>query len=286
MHDTAYFNHNVSPIQIGMVTLKVRDLLQVSDFYHTALGLEALSTGPRHAVLGMNGEALVKLKGDPGYAPLDQRHTGLYHIAFVVPTRGDLARWLVHAIEKRVPLQGASDHHTHEAIYLSDPEGNGIEVYSDRPVKHWQDADGTIITTSTALDIDDLLAAAGSEAWKGLPPGGVIGHMHLRVDHTNAAERFFGEILGLKVSIRLRGVTFFAGGGYHHQIACNNWGHPSLAVHSQNTTGLEAFEIIVREKPELSRIAERAQASGLQVAWHESALSLLDPWGTTIILKN
>jgi catechol 2,3-dioxygenase len=281
-----YFDYNAAPIQIGMVTLKVRDLPQASAFYQEVLGLETLSTGPRHAILGVNGEALLKLSGDHGLAPLDRRQAGLYHIAFVLPSRRDLARWLVHAIDKRVPLQGASDHYTHEAIYLADPEGNGIEVYADRPTEHWQAPDGTILTTSTALDIDNLLAAAGPAVWKGLPSGGLIGHIHLQVDQTSDAEHFFGKIIGLEVSIRMQGAIFFAGGGYHHQIACNNWGRPSLAAHRQNMAGLESFELIVRRNLELPRVAERAETAVIPAAWHDCALALRDPWGTTIILKS
>ncbi|GAC1045237.1 MULTISPECIES: VOC family protein [Agrobacterium tumefaciens complex] len=286
MASTDYFDHNTAPIQIGLVTLKVRNLPLVSTFYQEALGLEVLSTGPGQALLGVDGFALLRLSGDPSLAPHDQRNARLYHVAFALPSSRDLARWLLHAIEKRVPLQGTSDHHTHEAIYLADPEGNGIEIYADRPMAHWQAQDGTILTTSTPLDINDLLAAANLTSWQGLPSGSVIGHVHLRVDQTGKAEHFFGKVLGFEVSLQLQGASFFARGGYHHQVACNNWGGPSFAGHRQKMTGLETFEIIVRHKQELPRIAERAEASGIYVEWNESTLSLRDPWDTTIVLKS
>ena len=123
MASTDYFDHNTAPIQIGLVTLKVRNLPLVSTFYQEALGLEVLSTGPGQALLGVDGFALLRLSGDPSLAPHDQRNARLYHVAFALPSSRDLARWLLHAIEKRVPLQGTSDHHTHEAIMQSFERG-------------------------------------------------------------------------------------------------------------------------------------------------------------------
>src|SRR5690606_26427150 len=111
-----------------------------------------------------------------------------------------LGRWLAHAIGTRVPLQGASDHIVSEALYLADPEGNGIEIYADRPVSHWRKADGDIHMATEPLDVQDLLKAAEGTEWAGFPQGGIIGHVHLQVGDTVEAERFYSDALGFDVA--------------------------------------------------------------------------------------
>ena len=153
---TDIFDLDAAPMRIGTVRLKVRDLKAVSAFYQTALGLEPIETGDRHVILGAGATPLVELAGDPALAPLDPRQAGLFHTAFLMPTRADLGRWLAHAAGARVPLQGAADHIVSEAVYLSDPEGNGIEVYWDRPISRWRGADGEIQMATDPLDVQGL----------------------------------------------------------------------------------------------------------------------------------
>src|SRR5690606_9813532 len=147
-------------------------------------------------VLGHAGTPLLELEGDPALAPVDPRQAGLFHTAFLMPTRADLGRWLTHAAAQRVPLQGASDHIVSEAIYLADPEGNGIEVYADRRTSGWRDAAGAIRMSTDPLDVEDLVQSAGGSAWAGFPAGGSIGHVHLQVGDTELADRFYRDILG------------------------------------------------------------------------------------------
>ncbi|WP_235897458.1 VOC family protein [Neoaquamicrobium microcysteis] len=218
---TYYFDMSAAPMRIGGVTLKVRDLDKVLDFYRDTLGLAVLDKEERRAVLGTDSTPLLVLEGDPSAAPSGRYQAGLFHTAFLLPPRADLARWLRHVADARTPLQGASDHIVSEAIYLGDPEGNGIEVYVDRPVPDWLDANGNIQMTTDPLDVQNLLAGDEGAVWSGFPENGNIGHVHLRVGDTGEADRFYRDILGIDVTVDYPGARFYGCGGYHHQLAGN-----------------------------------------------------------------
>ena len=158
-----------TPLHIGAVALKVRDLDRLTAYYHDAIGLAVLDRSKGGATLGAGGVPLLHLEHAPAAKPDDTRTAGLYHTAFLVPTRADLARWLLNAAQKRVPLTGASDHAVSEAIYLDDPEGNGIEVYRDRRPEEWEWQGDQVKMTTNALDLDDLVSAAGNETWPARP---------------------------------------------------------------------------------------------------------------------
>ena len=166
-----------APLRVGTVRLKVRDLDAVSTFYQSVLGLSAVATSDHRVTLGVGSSPLLVLEGDSSLSPLDPRQAGLFHTAFLMPTRSDLARWVAHVAEARVPLQGASDHIVSEAIYLADPEGNGIEVYADRPVSAWLGEAGEIQMSTDPLDLPGLLQSAEGTEWSGFPNNGSIGHV-------------------------------------------------------------------------------------------------------------
>lgn len=173
--DAARFDLSAAPIRIGRVTLRVRDLAAVSRFYQDIIGLRLLEDTPTRVVLGVGRRPLLVLEGDPALRSRDRREAGLFHTAFLLPTRADLGRWFAHARASGVRLDGASDHRVSEAIYLADPEGNGIEVYTDRPPSLWLRQDGLIAMTTEPLDAADLLAAGEGGAWEGMPEGGIVG---------------------------------------------------------------------------------------------------------------
>ncbi len=160
---------NRTPLRIGAVGLKARDLSRLTDYYTQAIGLDVLDRDSKTARLGAGGVTLLELEAAPNAAPDDPRTAGLYHTAFLQPTRGDLARWLVHAAQNRVPLTGASDHLVSEAIYLDDPEGNGIEVYRDRLPEEWRWSGDRIQMATDRLNLDQLAADAGNTAYAGAP---------------------------------------------------------------------------------------------------------------------
>ncbi|MCD6072758.1 MAG: hypothetical protein K0S42_3274, partial [Microvirga sp.] len=233
-----------SPMRIGTVALTVRDLDTVSRFYQQVIGLAPVETGPGLARLGVGETVLLELRHDPAAPLASPRAAGLFHTAFLLPTRADLAQWLLHAAEQRVPLQGASDHLVSEAIYLADPEGNGIEVYWDRPSETWAWRDGMVEMSTLALDLNSLAATVKTRDWHGLPAGSLIGHVHLQVGALEPSDRFYADLLGFDVMTRYPGATFLGSGGYHHHLGTNIWNSRGAPVRSEPTTGLADVEIV------------------------------------------
>jgi catechol 2,3-dioxygenase len=280
------FDMTAAPMRIGAVRLKVRDLRAVSAFYQSVLGLTPVATGEARITLGTGGTPLLELVGDPKLAPLDPRQAGLFHTAFLMPTRADLGRWVAHVAEARVPLQGASDHNVSEALYLADPEGNGIEVYADRPVSDWHGESGEIRMSTDPLDVQDLLQNAEGTEWSGFPEAGSVGHVHLQVGDTAEADRFYRDVLGLDIAARYPGASFYGSGGYHHQLAGNVWNSRRVGKRPEGVAGLDAVEIIVRDAADLDAIAARADSAGLASTRNADGLTLHDPWGTALTLRN
>jgi catechol 2,3-dioxygenase len=278
------FDMTAAPMRIGTVRLKVRDLATVAAFYGRVLGLAEIEAGETRVVLGTAGTPLLELEGDPSLAPRDPRQAGLFHTAFLMPTRADLGRWVAHAAEARVALQGASNHIVSEALYLDDPEGNGIEVYADRPAAVWQTPSGEVRIATDPLDLQDLLASAAGTAWSGFPAGGSVGHVHLQVGDTDAADRFYRDVLGFDVAARYPGASFYGSGGYHHQLAGNVWRSRRAGPRPEGMAGLDTVALVARDAATLEAVAGRAEAAGVLVDQTGGGLALRDPWGTRIAL--
>jgi catechol 2,3-dioxygenase len=269
-------------MRIGTVALTVRDLDTVSRFYQQVIGLMPIETGSGLARLGVGETALLELRDDPAAPLASPRAAGLFHTAFLLPNRTALAQWLLNTAELGVPLQGASDHLVSEAIYLADPEGNGIEVYWDRPSETWTWRDGMIEMATLALDLDGLAATARTRDWSGLPSGSYIGHVHLQVGALEPAEGFYAGLLGLEVVCRYPGATFLSSGGYHHHIGTNIWNSRGAPVRAEPATGLADVEIVTNAgmiETVRSRLSpEQAAEVG------PTRLPLRDPWGTSVTL--
>lgn len=283
---TDFFDMNAAPMRIGKVTLKVRDLDAVSSFYQRVLGLTEIARAAGSATLGAAGTPLLVLEENPALIRGERRQAGLFHTAFLMPTRADLARWLGHVAEVRVPLHGASDHIVSEAIYLADPEGNGIEVYVDRPVSRWLDANGDIQMTTDPLDVQDLLAAGRGAAWTGFPEQGSIGHVHLQVGDTAEADRFYRDVLGFGVTVDYPGASFYGSGGYHHQLAGNIWNSRGAARRPEGMAGLDAVEVLVRDPAGIASVIARAEEAGVEIVKDDQGTTLRDPWGIAIVLAS
>lgn len=282
---TDFFDMSAAPMRVGTVRIKVRDLDTVSGFYQSVLGLAEIARNGREATLGQGQAPLLVLEADPALTPGDRRQAGLFHTAFLMPTRADLAHWVGHIREAGVRLQGASDHIVSEAFYLADPEGNGIEVYADRPVARWRGADGNIAMATEPLDVQDLLASATKGGWAGFPESGSIGHVHLQVGDTVAADRFYRDILGFDIAADYPGASFYGSGGYHHQLAGNVWNSRGAARRPQGMAGLDTVEIIVRDAADIEKIAARAQSAGIEPESGAQGTVLRDPWDTAIALR-
>jgi catechol 2,3-dioxygenase len=269
-----------APMRIGTVALTVRDLDTVSRFYREVIGLTPIETGTGLVRLGVGETVLLELRHDPAAPLASPRAAGLFHTAFLLPNRTDLAQWLLHAAEQRVTLQGASDHLVSEAIYLADPEGNGIEVYWDRPSETWAWRDGMVEMSTLALDLNGLVATAKTRDWAGLPASSLIGHVHLQVGVLEPAESFYAGLLGLDVVCRYPGATFLSSGGYHHHIGTNIWNSRGAPVRSEATTGLADVEIVT-DAGMLETVRSRLSAEQAAEAG-PTRLPLRDPWGTSV----
>ncbi len=243
---SAHFDLNAAPLSVRDVTLAVQDLVGMATFYETLLGLKRFGESNAEIILGADTPFL-HLVHRPDAAPKDPRAPGLFHIAFLMPTQADLAAWLHHLAELNVPLLGASDHNVSEAIYLTDPEGNGIEVYADRPMSQWHDATGTLNMPSDPLDLSRF---AQAPAWTGAPAALRIGHVHLQTTDIPAAEAFWRD-LGFEVMARYPGGSFFGSGGYHHQIAANIWRSRSAARPEGPVTGLTDITLSIAPEADI-----------------------------------
>lgn len=232
----------IGTIDVSSVTLTVRDLDRVARFYQDAIGLAAIETGPESVWLGAGARKLLHLQQRAGLLPVDPRSAGLFHTAFLLPTRADLGRWLRHARQHDLPIEGAADHLVSEAIYLADPEGNGIEVYADRPRSTWNWDNGQVAMANDRLDFAALMAL-DDEPWTGAPLATTIGHVHLQVGAIKAAEPFYAAGLGLAVTRRWPQALFLSTGAYHHHIALNTWRSGGAGPRDPARAGLAAVTL-------------------------------------------
>lgn len=274
--------------RIGRVSLQVHSLERSLAYYQELIGLRLFSRSENSASLGtQDGKTeLLELHERAGLNPVPRRgRLGLYHFAILLPERAALGRFLNHLAEKGA-YAGMSDHLFSEAIYLTDPDGLGIEVYADRPRSQWQydERSGEIIGDSKALDTASLMQAAGLSKWSGMPAGTVIGHLHFYIDDLAKAAAFYHQGLGFAVSIRsYPGALFVSAGGYHHHIGLNTWAAGALAADSSKDACLRYWELYVDD---LQRLSEHLQTQGIKLEPHKDGFLAQDPWGITVYLKN
>jgi catechol 2,3-dioxygenase len=274
-----------TPLHIGAISLKVRDLEALVAFYRDALGLSVIAKDEHGAALGAGGVPFVRLEHRPDAKPDDAREAGLYHTAFLMPTRADLARWLHHVARNKVVLTGASDHAVSEAFYLDDPEGNGIEVYCDRPAESWQWTGHDLKITTDPLDIDAILREAPAGAsYLGAPDGMRIGHVHLRVGDVAPAEAFYRDGIGLDVTRRRHGASFMSSGRYHHHIAANVWHSAGAGARDPDRAGLALLTLEAADGAAFLAVRQRLTSAGIPFSDTSAGIETVDPWGTSVRL--
>ncbi len=268
--------YSTAPMQIGMVTLNVRQIDKVADYYRHLLGLADLGRDGNTLRLGVGDKPLLELRGNEGFAQRDPRSAGLFHTAFLMPDRESLGAWLRHVAAERIPVDGASDHLVSEAVYLHDPEGNGIEVYADRSRAEWSTNGKSIVMASEHLDIPALLELAPENTYGEAPQGLFVGHMHLQVGSIAEAEPFYSGILGTDITAHMPSATFYGAGGYHHQLATNIWHSRGAGRIDATHTGLVGFELVLDSDQQRADILARAQSN---------ETTIVDPWGLAIELN-
>jgi catechol 2,3-dioxygenase len=276
--------------RMGAVHLTVAQLERSLDYWQRHIGLRVHEREGRVASLGTGGEDLVVLHEDPGAQPV-RGHTGLFHLALLLPARTDLARWLVHAAEDRVPLSGMSDHFVSEAIYLYDPDGHGIEIYADRPRSEWERSpDGQLAMGTVALDVNALVGAiadAPPEDFTGMPDGTTMGHVHLHVRDVDEADRFYGDTLGFDVMTHYGDqATFLSAGGYHHHLGANVWAGHGATPPPPGSASLRHATIVLPDRSELDLVAGWAADAGSEPEAHDEGLLLRDPSQNALLLAS
>ncbi len=272
--------------RLGAVRLVVAELDRSVPFYERAIGLRVQERGDGHAVLGVGGEALVELIEEPGAAPVD-RSTGLFHLALLLPTRIDLAAWVQHAIDDRIPVEGASDHVVSEAIYLSDPDGHGIEIYADRGRHVWEDKVQELMTT-LALDLPSLLAEvdpADPTPYPGMPAGTTMGHVHLKVAEIPATIAWFRDVLGFELMATYGPQAAFLGAnGYHHHIGANTWMSGGHGPSGPGTARLGHVTVVLPDAAARERVLEQIRGAGGEPVELDDAWQVADPSGNAVRL--
>lgn len=273
---------------VGPVALTVADLRRAEQFYCEVLGLRVLAHGDATLELTADGaQPLVLLAERPGAHHKPARATGLYHFALLMPTRLDLARSLRRLAELRYPLSGASDHLVSEALYLDDPDGNGIELYRDRPREQWPRSNHQLRMAVDPLDFDGLLGELEHDTrpWEGVAAGTTLGHMHLHVADLRAAEAFYCGVLGFEVMLRYGpSALFIAAGGYHHHIGLNTWAGVGAPPPPPEAAGLRHFA--VRLPNTAARDAVLARVREVSIALEETPAGWLlhDPSSNGVLL--
>lgn len=277
---------------MGAVELTVADLERSISYYEHAIGLRLHERGAASAALGVGGEDLLRLAELPGAKPA-RRCCGLYHFALLLPERADLARFLSHAAHERVPLTGLSDHFVSEAVYLSDPDEHGIEIYWDRPRSTWEGEVSRRMTT-LPLDVASVMselsgagsAGANSEPFGGLPAATSIGHVHLRVADIASTIVFYRDVLGFELMAALGDqAAFLAAGGYHHHVGANTWESAGTGQAPPGSATLARATIVLPDSGALQRVIDAAEAAGSEPVSTADGVQLEDPSGNPLLLR-
>ncbi|WP_135553544.1 VOC family protein [Paenibacillus cymbidii] len=271
--------------RIGNVYLRVSNLERSLRFYTEVVGMRVLEEGNGAAILGAeDGRRLLRLREvEHAIVPPRRSAAGLYHFAILLPDRKSLGLVLRHLLAAGVHV-GHSDHLVSEALYIADPDNNGIELYADRPQHLWRrDAKGEYAMALDPIDKEGLLREAGDTPWSGLPAGTTIGHIHLHVSDLAAAQRFYHDVLGFNIMGHMAdSALFIAAGDYHHHIGLNIWAGQGAQLAPDNATGLDRFEIVVPDKTALDEIVFRLQQAGIPFEAAPDTLALHDSSGIAL----
>jgi catechol 2,3-dioxygenase len=271
---------------VGQVSIKVQDLKRAIAFYQEVIGFQILNQTERSANLTADGKTvLLSLEQPENVIPKQRNTTGLYHFALLLPKRSDLGRVLQHLLNISYPI-GASDHYVSEALYLNDPDGNGIEIYADRKASEWTWQNGQVSMVTEPLDAQSVLAEGKGKAWNVLPAETVMGHIHLQVSHLKNTEEFYEKGLGFQVVTRYgKQALFMSTGGYHHHIGLNTWAGEGSPAPKENSVGLKKYTLVLPSEEARTAIIKQLEELGAPVTDENGEIITLDPSGNHIELK-
>ncbi|MFL5844557.1 MAG: VOC family protein [Solirubrobacteraceae bacterium] len=270
-------------LRLGAVHLTVTELDRSVAWYQRSLGLRVHRHDAAEAELGDGAETTLVLVEDPQAAPAG-RHAGLYHYALLFPTREELARAAVRISATETPIQGASDHGTHEAIYLPDPDGNGIELAADRPREQWPTPEEEFSGGGPRpLDVASLLSSIDGETpTDRVGPGLRMGHVHLHVGDVDQGLAFYRDLIGFEVWFVMPTAAFVAAGGYHHHLGFNVWQGRGVGPAPDRTVGLRHWTVQLPLADDVERVRGRLEAGGVAVLADDTGFHVRDPWDIAV----
>ncbi|MCA1061231.1 VOC family protein [Rossellomorea aquimaris] len=270
---------------VGEVNLKVQDVSRSLSFYQEVIGFKILNQTEKKATLTSDGiQPLLSLEQPEHIMPKEHRTTGLYHFALLLPNRKELAKILAHMVRLNIRL-GSSDHLVSEALYLQDPDGNGIEIYRDRPSTDWTWNGDQVEMAVDPIDAQGLLAEAEGESWHGLPAGTVMGHIHLHLSDLKSTEEFYRKGLGFDVVSRFGNqALFISTGGYHHHIGLNTWNGVGAPRPTENSAGLNWFTLHFSTQEKLRATLQHLRSIGAPIEEQNGRYLTQDPSGNNIHL--
>ena len=270
-------------LRLGPVHLTVTDLDRSIPFYEKSIGLRLERREDGTAVMGAGGDDLLVLEEDPEAAP-PGRHAGLYHYALLHPSRHELACAARRLLETRTPISGASDHGISDAIYLPDPDSNGIELAADRPRERWGDLSDPATIGPEPLDMQDLLGLAADEEAQAHADAGLrVGHVHLHVGDVDAGLAFYCDVLGFEPQTVFPSAAFVSAGGYHHHLAFNTWRGEGVPPAPQGSVGLRHWTVLLPSARELAEVRERVAEAGIDYEDRDGGFLVRDPWNNAVL---
>ncbi len=273
-------------LRVGAVHIIVTDLDRSIGFYERSIGLTLARREDGLAAMGAGAEELVVLIEEPAARPAG-RHAGLYHFALLNPSRAGLARAAQRLVATRTAVQGASDHGISEAIYLPDPDANGIELAADRGREHWGDLRDPTTIGPRPLDMAGLLSMVdGQEPAERADPGLVVGHVHLHVGDIEEALGFYRDIVGFEVMTRFESAAFIAAGGYHHHLGLNTWRGEGVPPAPEGSVGLRHWTVVLPQSTDIDELCSRVQSAGLAHEDSGDGLLLADPWNNRLLVTS
>ncbi|OMD08829.1 VOC family protein [Paenibacillus odorifer] len=273
--------------QIGLVQIRVSNLERSLTFYQNVVGLSVLRQTGREVEMTADGQNVLLILREIENARVIRPNSvaGLYHFAILVPDRPSLGLVVRNLISSGIEV-GQGDHLVSEALYIQDPDNNGIEIYRDRPKSEWKyDAEGHVMMSTDPVDVDGLLAASEGLSWNGLPAGTVIGHVHFHVGNLNKAKAFYVDLLGFELTANYGSAAMFiSAGGYHHHIGLNVWAGQGAPAAPADTVGIDYFTLILANEEERNAVVERVRQAGYAVTEVNGNPTFQDPWNIGIRL--
>jgi len=277
--------HEKPNLYIRDITLNISDLQRSLAFYTDFLGFHILEQEERKAVLTADGKSpIIILQQPDGVLPKEAGRSGLYHFAILLPSRADLGEMLIHLVKNNYPL-GAADHLVSEALYLNDPDGNGIEIYHDRQAEEWTWQNNYVHMTTDSLDGEGVMKAANGKQWSGMPANTVMGHIHLHVSHLQEAGTFYRNVLGYDVVCEFgKQALFLSTGRYHHHVGMNTWNGVGAPPPSANSVGMKEYSIAIPDVAYMEKIKHSLQELNLDYLEKDGVLYVHDPSNNQISL--